>query len=201
MNKVGEGYFYLVYDIGEDRVLKKQKSNIRFFSFIFITSCFSLAEYVRINKKGKKIGDIYKKVLEKLLDLSIIGNPNFIGGINYEQDKVIPLNVYFQRINFEKQKKRIDEYIFLIKKLWNVGIHDEVYNFTLNTGVNNSDQLILIDFNELIFDIELVKDHILNKKWLKQRSYTSLPKELRMYFKESMNREITLKSLEKEWKN
>ena len=92
--KVGEGYYYNVYDLGNGRVVKKQKNKFRFFLYIFYinkNSLRGLSEYRSAVKNIDNIQKIYTKLTKVVPDLSILGNPVFVGGINYTQDYTIQL--------------------------------------------------------------------------------------------------------------
>ncbi|MFO0743711.1 MAG: hypothetical protein U0469_01495 [Candidatus Paceibacterota bacterium] len=202
MKKIGEGYYYNVYDIGNGRVFKKLKSNFRIFLFILISRSFNpdfIREYIN-TKKNIKITELkYKKLVKILKDLSLIGNPNFFdGSINYEQDKVLIVKKILKKYGIHDLKMVLDNYIELIKKSWEFGFSEISFNFTVNCGVLDG-RIIFIDFNEITFSIEDVKKDIENQIWLHRWSFSHLNKELKEYYKKRMEEELTVENLEKLW--
>jgi hypothetical protein len=202
MKKIGEGYYYTVHDVGNNRVIKKLKTNFRLFIYILYIHNFNIIfyrEYKNAIANLKNIQKDYERLKKLLPDFSRIGNPTFLHGINYEQDKVLIFKDLLKERNENQIKNLIDEYIDLIKYFWSYGIDEKVYNFTLNTGITIAGDLILIDFNEVNFDKVEAKEGIINEIWLKRWSYSYLPPTIKVYYKTRMGEEITLDNLELLW--
>lgn len=201
MKKIAQGLQYKVYDIGNDRILKKTTNNAE-----MAVKLISWGE-LNIKKLIREAIDIRKKSIEGLLNLGnidpkILGNPKFLQNLSYEQDKVISVEDYMASHTVEENKRIIDKYIENIFETWKFGFADIVYNFTINNGVNLEGKVILIDLGELSFSKEEVGESIKNKKWLTRHSYKTLKckdKELEQYFKETMEEMVTLSSLDKYW--
>jgi hypothetical protein len=107
MKKIGEGWQYSVYDLGNGKVLKKLNSVFRRFYFISkvilprqIKRAYKIPNYVRAMKvKAQESFDILSRTN---LDSSLIGNVVFKNGLDYEQDKVESLEDYLKRVNLEE---------------------------------------------------------------------------------------------------
>lgn len=206
MKKIGEGYFYNVYDLGNGRVLKKQKNKIGLLRYIVITNCFlprAINEYRKAIKNIPTIKYIYQGVIERFPSLSIFGNPVFLEGINYEQDKVLTIRQILHTQNKDEIQELLEKYITCIKELWRHGCHEKVFNFTINNGVKKDGGVILIDFNEISFDKNDVIQDIKKKTWDHRWSYTHLylgyKKDLREFYSRRMSEELTLENLEALW--
>jgi hypothetical protein len=153
----------------------------------------------------KKIPKEHLSLLEKEIqrgsfagDLSILANPVFKNG-GYIQDKVITIRDYFAMHDLGGNKKIIDKYVESIYQCWKYHIHEEVFNFTVNNGVDSNGNVVLIDFNETSRDKNAVKKCIENKRWLKSMSYLTLNPELKEYYAQAMEQGITEKRLKEYW--
>ncbi len=205
MKKIGEGYFYNVYDIGNGRVLKKKKSSFRFFFFILFIHIShkkeGLQECIKANKILKDIPNVYHGILSRLKDKNIIGNPKFLNDINYEQDKVVIIKDLLKKTKEEDQKIMVEDFILLIKEFWKYGFDENVYKSTQNNGYNSKGELILVDFNEICFDKEETRKRIGKQPWLERWSYLDFSLPMRQYFKQRMSEEINSKNLDLLWNN
>jgi len=140
---------------------------------------------------------VYKK-----LSTALLGNPIFENKNNYTQNKVIPLKEYIANHSLQKNKVIVDRYIKLTHQLWSYGIHDLIFNFTLNNGVAKNGSVIQLDFGECDFKKSKLRSHILRKVWLAQKSYKSLKSDpLQPYIAKSFAEEFTLKKMNQFWKS
>lgn len=204
MKKIGEGYYYNVYDIGNDRVYKKIKSKIRIFFFILISRVFHpdfFREYKNVTNSSENVKIKYKEIKDECNDLSLLGNPKFKENIlEYTQDKVLIIKKFLEKSKTEEQKEIVEKYILLIKKLWAYGISDRVFNFTVNNGLNKNEDLILLDFNEITFSQKDIEEDIKKEIWIHRWSFSHLNPEIKNYYKKRMKEEITIENLNKIWK-
>ncbi len=202
MKKIGEGYYYNVFNVNTDTVLKIIKNKFRIFIFIFIANKCNISntkqEYNKVIVSIPQLKIVYEKILKAISNTSIIGNPLFINDTDYKQDKVRELR-NINTLNEEDFISVINEYTNLLKELWSFGVSDSVFNFSVNCGYNKNNELILIDFNEMTFYKNEVRTQIINKAWLQRFSYMTLTKEKQELFNEIFSREITEESLEKYW--
>ncbi len=202
MKKIGEGYYYNVYDLGHGRVLKKRKNTIRTFLFIFFSRKGHIdffREFLKVIRSEEKVKELYQKLLNTKIDLYLFANPIFLSINNYEQDKVTPIRNKLKHVSLEESKKIIDNFISLNKKLWTYGIGEKVYNFTWNNGIDSKGNIVLFDFNEITFDKERVLKDIENEVWIHRFSYTHLNNELKEYYKKRMKEELTEEAVNSLW--
>ncbi len=175
MKRIGKGYFYNVYDLGNGRVLKKQKTSFALFWHIMVINGFlphAVGEYRRAIRTLPQIKQVYSELMQNVSNTQLLGNPLFNTGIEYEQDKALVLYDALRKAPLEEQYLLVEKYITLIKELWKYGCHETVYNFTINNAVNKDGEVILIDFNEMTFDKTVVEQDIEKKEWLHRWSYT-----------------------------
>ena len=93
MKKIGEGWQYSVYDLENGRVLKKFHSPYRAY-LIILKDCFPFTKYPLWKISGFVMGmkikarESFKTINVKNIPSNWMGNPRFLEGLNYEQDKV-----------------------------------------------------------------------------------------------------------------
>lgn len=202
MKKIGEGYYYNVYKISDNQVLKLIKNKLQVFIFIFFANKGnyknSIKEYRNVARCIPKLKEEYSKIFNLVIDKEILGNPEFVDEIEYRQDLVKDVRGV-NTLSKQDFIKIINDYIYLLKKLWSFGVSDSVFNFSINCGYNKNNRFILIDFNELTFSKNEIYEQINNKVWLNRASYLRLTKEKQIIFKELMNKEITIENLNENW--
>ena len=201
MKKLATGYYNSVYDLGNGYVFKKKNTFVERFKKIY-SEQHSVIKTIKVMVKIPKehLSLLEKEIQEGSFagDLSILANPVFKNG-GYVQDKVITIKDYFAMHDLGENKKIIDKYIESIYQCWKYHIHEEVFNFTVNNGVDSHSDVVLIDFNETSRDKEAVKKCIANKRWLKSMSYLTLNSELKDYYTQAMEQGITEQVLNKYW--
>ncbi len=207
MKKIGEGFYYSVFDLGNGRVAKKLNSHkimyqklMRWYGttrFRKIKRALGYPYYVYQARKSLALSPLVAKI-----NPEIFGNPTFSNRYEYEQDKAIVLEEYFRAHSLAENKKIFDQYIILFKKLWSFGYSDTVFNFTINNGVSSkTGELIFIDFNEFTRSKQAIITDIESKKWLQQSTLTCLEAgSLKEYIVAKIETEITVTELEKRWK-
>lgn len=204
MKKIGEGYYYNVYEIDEGRVLKEIKSKFRIFIFILFANRFSILNSFREYKKATisilRLDKEYIFILSKIQNRRIIGNPKFNNTINYTQDKVRIISDW-DLLNESEFSEAVTNYSSLLKKLWSYGISDSVFNFSINCGYDNKGEFILIDFNEMDYDFEFIKVKVDDKIWRKRSSYLFLTKEKKIIFDNIFDKLINSEDLKISWPN
>lgn len=193
MKKIGEGWQYTVFDMGNGRVSKKFHSLPRMYWAIFKTfSYFSDDPVYKIPRYAKSMKEKAINSLALLketgIDPSWIGNPEFKDGLDFEQDKVVPLHDHLKNINPEDGKKAIDNFIIFNKKLLAKGVIDKSFNIGKNFGINKSGQVILTDLGELYTGDEIIKNQIKKRAWAKHYITDSIPHNLVDYFISEMDK-------------
>ncbi len=202
MKIIGKGYWYNVYDLKNSRVIKLEKGFLQKICDTYQFEGKNITSYLKTIFKlltGKrKIMDAYAYI-QNNSELGLVGFPTFLDGINYEQNKVEILGSVLLGLNLIKRKELIDLYIKNIIECWRNGFADNVYNFTINNGVDSSGKLIFLDFNEITLLKADVLKSIETKRWLRAWSLNQIDIELQQYYREQMNMEVTTESLEQNW--
>lgn len=176
MKKIGQGWQYTVYDLENGKVLKKFHSWIRAYFVIFReifpfknNSFFAIPRFV---KDMKRKADVSFEILKRInIPQELMANPKFINKYDFEQDKVVPLHDVFEKLDTDGTKKVIDQFIEFNKKLMSFGVIDKSFNFTRNYGLNNKNEIVLIDIGELFDNKELIDKQIKKRVW--NKSYVS----------------------------
>ncbi len=208
MRKIGEGYYYSVYELSQTRVVKKQtgsKSKLIKLILWYAHNPVLLLKKISTLKQSATESILLSKKLAEIADLKeILGNPVFINDFEYQQDKAVPL----ESLSHSKDEKefllRVQEYIDANILLWRFGYGEIVYNFTLNAGISAvTDRVILLDFNELTRSKERLIEDIQTKKWSTQASMRGLKKwhpALQHKVQALLESAFTLETVEKTWK-
>lgn len=213
MKLIGKGWEYRVYDIDNGRVRKIKRSLVDSFGRLFFmpkpvkknrkfrfNPILSLQEALRISRETEKGVGQLKKILP-IIPVYLFGNPVFLKGINYEQDRAIPLSQYFKENDNIKNKEAITKYVELITELWKYGCSDDIFNFLGNVGIDKDGHVIMIDLGEFIFSKDAVESTIQSKNWLYQPSYKFFQEaELKDHFQKEMDRLVTIENLNKYWR-
>jgi hypothetical protein len=190
MKKLGRGWQYTVYDLGNGRVLKCWNSRpvaymmmcsdrilaLRFWRFpMYYRASTSTATYsLRELKKSP-------------LPMSLFGNPKYLeNGFDYEQDKLLPIDEYLKTVSIEKQKEMVDKFVVFNKFLIQNSCIDKSFNMGTNFALGKGGNIVLSDIGELYFTEKLIAQQINRKAWAKPYVLGPLPKELRSYFLEKM---------------
>ena len=201
---LNKGYYYDVYDLGNIKVRKIEKGFLKKITDAFIFEDRRILNWLgacyRIFTGKKHILEVYAYMRDNVR-LDMLGNPVFLKGIDYEQDKIELLETYLNRIPDEEAKKVIDRYIENIFESWRQGFSDRVYNFTINNGIDKNGDVILLDFNEITLSKDEVLKRIESKRWLRASSYIRLNPLHKEYYHQKMESSMTKVNLELFWKN
>jgi hypothetical protein len=170
MKKIGEGWQYSVYDLGNGRVLKKYHSPFKSY-WVILKNIFpfkndSIFKIPIFSKSVKRKAVTSFTILKQgKIPPAWIDNPKLLTGLNYEQDKEQPLHDIFEKMNTTEIKKTIDKFVTFNKRLLAIGIIDKSFNITKNFGLNKNDEIILIDIGELFDNPERIKNQLLDRAW------------------------------------
>ena len=198
LSHIGVGYYYNVYDLGNGRVRKIEKSFFAKAVYALPREKFDLLVLYRFLAHRKNITETYRRI--RTVDQSLIGRPTFLSGLDYEQDKAVILGDALSSATTPQQHAIIDAYIQHIIACWRHGFADTVFNFSVNNGIDQNNTLTLLDFNEVTFDKEKVRHNIQTNRWLRAYSFTHhLPEHLQPYYVEQMEKFLTVEKLEEVW--
>lgn len=207
MKKIGRGWQYVVYDLGNGRVRKERQSSLLQYLFICRDTFFEAwgFPFLHARREQKRVCRDEQEAVAHLkslrnFDWSLLGNPTFISDSVYEQDKVTDLDTVFKNASLEEAKAVFDKFLALLYKTWEYGFSDKIFNFSINNGLSKTGEVIQLDFGELCFDKDSVREKIKNQYWLKQSSYRRLQRgELKEYYRNIMNPELLLQKLDELW--
>jgi hypothetical protein len=131
----------------------------------------------------------------------LFANPTFLGNtLNYTQDRVTPLEVALPIYSLEDSTNVIEEYLELQKIFWSYGIHDAVYKFQPNYGIDTQNRIVCVDFGEFVFTLDDVLASVKEKQWLSRPSYKKWEDgALKRYYTKRMSETMTEESLKQCW--
>lgn len=193
MKKIGRGWQYTTYDLGNGRVLKKYNSKFIGYVHIFL-ECFpfnkepiwKIPRYYR-GCKNTALDSIRKISISSIIPEWMMGNPKILNSLDYEQDKLIPIHDYFKNCDLEKGKKVIDLFIEFNKILVENSLIDKSFNVGKNFALDKDGRVVLMDLGELYSSPVSIQKQIKNRAWAKEYVLKPIPKNLRSYFVEKMD--------------
>lgn len=202
MKKIGEGYWYNVYEISADRVRKVEKNFLR--KCLYSLRCewkqpFQWLKTVRNFLVTRSHIVRHYDYIQNNVEKALVGNPKFLSGLDYEQNSVTPLGLVLEQSDVVQHQKTIDDYISHILKCWEYGFADVVFNFTINNGFDTNGGVVLHDFNEITRDRAIVAADIASKRWSHAYSVRILSEELRNYVSLEMEERLTIQELDRLW--
>jgi len=204
MEKIGEGYFYNVFNLNNGRVLK-QKKDFKSISNSLGKEVNSLSKWIKTCSYISKCKSVTQEIKDKIThfpELSkLLGNPKFNNSTDFEQDKVILLMDYLDTHSFKENKLIVDKYITLIENLLTFGIHDYVYKFKNGYGVSQNGEVIFIDFNEVTFSKHKVLSLATANHWHNEAQYRKYEEgDLKQYLGKRLGECLTSENIESLWR-
>jgi hypothetical protein len=197
MKKIGRGWQYTTYDLGNGRVLKKYNSKLIGYLFIckeifpFRTDApWEIPGFYRGCKETAL--DSIKKLQNPALEPWMMGNPRFLNTLDYEQDKLIPIHDYFKLSTTEESKRIIDAFIAFNKIMIEKRLIDKSFNISKNFALDTHGRVVLMDLGELYSSEAAIQKQIKNRAWAAHYVVNPLPEALRHYFVQKMDAVIGL---------
>lgn len=190
---VGKAWQYTVYDLRNGRVYKKFNSYDESFKIILRDWWFVFWKTPSLVKEMKDSAIKSLDFLENFLGQhpeykALFGNFERIGELDIEQDKVVPLKIYFKNHLTEENKIFIDKFVELCRIFFKFGFMDKALKVGENFGINKDGQVILMDIGEIWFDKDSVKKQIKNRVWTSWWWMRCVPRELREYYIREMDK-------------
>ena len=160
--KIGEGWQYSTYDIGNGRVYKKFHSKPRaYWNIIKTTFPFNKNPIWRIPSYARSSRlqalESFNFLEKSEINRSLFGNFIRKNHLDFEQDKVITIKDHLKIISTEDGEKIIDDFIKLNKHFIQKGFIEKSFNIGQNFGVNSNRDIVLIDIGELWSDPEKIR--------------------------------------------
>jgi hypothetical protein len=205
--RLGSGWQYNVYDVGDGRVLKvpiSREGRVQLALAIHRNDPTFSPE--RAAAWAEAVDGVtrrsYRLLEESLphLDGRLLGNPTLLGHAIYEQDKLRTIIDYLRHHPFAEGAAIIDRYVETTLALWQWGISDVVFNFAINSGIDRDGNVALCDLGELTASQGWVRRMVADQAWLRRWSYQALPSdELRAYVRRTLGEQLTPARVEVTW--
>jgi len=192
MKRIGSGWQYTVYDLGNGRVLKKFNHPLKTL-LIFLWDAFPYRrhpiwvgpQYVRSMKRNAERSK--KWFEENLSNRELFGNPIFLDDLGYEQDKVIILKDHLKLVDEDEGRQVIDDFVSFNKTLLSIGVIDKSFRIGNNFGMTENGNIVMVDLGELFSGKDTIKKRISKRPWSYSYVVNEVPKNLRKYFLERMD--------------
>ncbi len=194
MKILGRGWQYTVYDLKNERVLKRRNSKI--VAYIeMLKSCFPYTKHPLwkfldyYNSGTSEAISSLGKIKNSNLDTGMFGNPIILeNGINYEQDKITPLQSYFKKHTEKENFEIVDKFIKFNKLLIQNNLMDKSFAIAKNFGINQKGEIVLSDIGEIWSSPENIQKQIRKRVWGYNYVIKTLPnKKLQNYFISQMD--------------
>lgn len=192
MKKIGRGWQYTVYDIGNGRVRKLFNTKTQAYT-VFLLECFPYTDYplwkfptYHKELRAKAVHSI-NWVRTSAIDKRLFGNPTLLNETDYEQDNVTQLGQYLHSVSEQKGREILDSFVAFNALLLQNGVIDKSFLIGKNYGINADGQVILIDIGELFTDPEAIRAQVALQPWDHSYVTDTIPTYLRTYFVETMN--------------
>src|SRR3989338_523644 len=193
MKKIGEGWQYGVYDLENGRVLKKFHSFIKSY-WVILTTIFPfrddpmvmIPDFSRSMKRKALVS--FEILKRRQIPPAWIGNPKFLNELDFEQDKVRPLHDVFSTCDVDTAKRTIDKFVEFNKRLLEMGVIDKSFNITKNFGLDENNEIVLLDIGELFDDPTRIRKQLQDRAWAKKYVANCIGnEETRNYFVRQMD--------------
>jgi hypothetical protein len=193
VQKIGEGWQYTVYDLGNGRVLKRFNSWLRTMAII-VRDCVP-GEWRAVGKIPSYIPELRSAATRSFEVIRIhdlptewLGHPVRREGLDFGQDKFTPLFQVLAVSSFEESKAVVDRFVVFADQLLRRGVIDKFFNIAKNFGVNQKGEVVLLDLGELVADeAEIVRQRT-RRIWAADYKLKSIKdRALREYFVEQMD--------------
>ncbi len=200
MKKLGKGWQYTVYDLGNGRVLKRYNTWIDSYLVMlhdaFIHHRLPVINFSYYYREGKRVAmESLKKISVSNIDKSMFGNPTICSNYDYEQDVVEPLAQSFKNGTMSSGRLLIDKFALFNKKLIKNGMIEKNFNIADNFGLNNSGDIIMIDIGEVCTDKNEIQEQLKRRVWSAPDVLKKIPINFQQYFIETMDKSFGIERL------
>ena len=200
---LGAGSQYAVYDCGNGRV---RKVPLNFEDSVAAVSKWHKGSPQEITDHAHRLLELRETGAEhvkKVMHLNpkarkFFGNPEFLSDGTILQDKVEVLaDVLKERP--EESDNLLWGYLRSVTQSWKYGCFDMVYNMANNTGVKDS-EIVMMDFGEIATDKQWMHDMIDQRKWESSYDYNRvLNDEQRGFIRGAARGLLTHEGLDNRW--
>ncbi|MBC7471933.1 MAG: hypothetical protein H7196_01550 [candidate division SR1 bacterium] len=191
---------YKVFAYGVDKVIKipmtKEEILCRIVNWGHETPDFEAKYQQLVSSRDRAIELVNtSKVPANLLGNFEIHNQIII------QDKVEVWNKVFVNLDEITQKNYLLQVVNLYIEQWIYGLHEYIYNFSINCGIDYYGNVILIDFGEITDNKNRVLQDINEGKILNACSTQSLPTNLQQFYAKHVIETLTMENLNLYWRS
>ncbi len=129
----------------------------------------------------------------------------FFGIIQFNEDHIIQerlvtLGDYFEQHTLQENKRVIVQCFEFMREMWRHGFFESTFNFTINYGLTQSEEVKLVDVGECCFEKELLIRYVEDRLWQKQWSFTSLKDmELKRFVQDTAMKMFTTYNVNHRW--
>jgi hypothetical protein len=190
---------YKVFEYGENRVIKIPMTKEEIFCRISNwghETTDAEAEYDRLISSRERS---LKMVLDSYIPSAKLGN-FYVHNKIILQDKVYVWNKIFSQFDTRAKYNFLVKLIDLYLVFWSFGLHETAHNFSLNCGISEDGNLVLIDFGEVTNDKNIVLDDLERGRIWKAWSAVQLPEKMHEFYTRKVNETLTVVNLERYWR-
>lgn len=204
---IGIGGQYTVHDIGHDRVAKIPNSldgTRRFVGGWGPRAASIWHKHEPLLVKAYQMEYCVPHILRLAaryppLD-EILARPRKASGLCFTQDKVEPLEDAIKTATDAEIRSYLDATADIYQHLWRYGIHDFVWYFLLNNGIDSSGKVVCLDFAEMLFDTTWVAERVDEARWeVKDALIKALTSEQQDYYFKVMKSRLSGGNFNHHW--
>lgn len=186
MKYIGGGWQYHVYDLENGRVLKRYRNYLSALVKIAPSYPYRREPFHRIFRwpgfQRRKAEQGIAAVKVGRLDLSLCGNPTFLGGLDHEQEKLTPMYTLLPLLGLAEGKSVIEEFVALSKRLISQGVMEDSFSLGTNFGRNAAGAMVIMDIGDLAVGHEQIAKRTGMRPWTRGYVQAAIPENLRDYF-------------------
>lgn len=201
MKKIGQGWQYATYSIDDDRVLKRFNSwwSAAFIIFRdifpFRNKLFFWRTPLYIRTMCTKAEHSREIMSRRRIPKAWLGNPRFLDGLDYEQDRVTPIGEALKKMSTVEAKKIIDSFVVFNQQLLKRGIIEKSFSIAKNFGLTKQGQVVLLDLGEILEGETMLERQRKKRAWAAPYVIRELKnKQVRNYFIQQMDKHFATKN-------
>ncbi len=205
---IGIGGQYTVHDIGNDRVMKIPNSMDGTRRFVGGWGP-QIAEMTNKHRPLEETAADREYCVPHVLRLAaryqvlndLLARPKAMPGFCFTQDKVErALKHLIPKAGPAKVRSYLDATADIYQLLWRYGIHDCIWFFLVNNGVDSHGKVVYLDFGETLFDTTRVAVNVEKREWEKKKVLVEdLVPEYQEYYFQAMKSRLSGRNFELHW--
>ena len=202
---IGLGGQYTVHDIGGGRVAKIPNAidGSRKFVGGYGPHVLAMKRHIPCQETATYRGVCIPHVLRLVprypeLDAAL-GHPRPSGDNCFTQDIARPVREQMPNVSSDEIRRYIDGYADICLLCWRYGIHDYIHFWIVNCGLDDRDEVVLLDFGEVSFDTPRMRRN--DQPWKTNDVLLKghLADEHHAYYHDAMKDRLSGARFEKNW--